>query len=64
MGHVTRVQVLMDGDEGGRFEDYCRERGFKKSTLIARLVREHLDREAFHPQQKLFLQAASRKRRA
>ena len=60
---MTRVQVLMDDDEATRFEDYCRERGFKKSTLIARLVREHLDREAFHPQQSLFVHRAGRKRR-
>lgn len=63
MPKVTRVQVLMDADEAGRFEDYCKERGFKKSTLIVRLVREHLDRESFHPQQQLFT-PAPRKRRA
>jgi hypothetical protein len=63
MPKVTRVQVLMDPDEAVRFQDYCKERGFKKSTLIVRLVREHLDRESFHPQQQLF-SAAARKRRA
>jgi hypothetical protein len=52
----ARIQVLMEEDEAERFEDYCRERGFKKSTLIVRLVREHLDREAFHPQPLLFEQ--------
>ena len=63
MPTVTRVQVLFDEDDAARFDDYCRERGFKKSTLIARLVREHLDREGFHPQQRLF-QTPARKRRA
>lgn len=28
-----------------RFEHYCERRGHKKSTLIARLIREHLDEE-------------------
>ena len=38
-----KITVLLDPDEGARFEAYCEEWGFKKSTLIARLVREHLD---------------------
>lgn len=54
----------MDEDEAARFEEYCRERGFKKSTLIARLVREHLDREEFHPQRELFSEPAARQRKA
>jgi len=39
--------VLLDPGEAERFERYCVERGFKKSTLIARLVREHLDSQGF-----------------
>jgi hypothetical protein len=31
--------------EAAAFERYCARLGFKKSTLIARLIREHLDRE-------------------
>jgi hypothetical protein len=46
---VVRVQVLMKPAEAARFERYCDERGHKKSTLIARLVREHLDREECAP---------------
>jgi hypothetical protein len=42
MGKVT---VLFTDQEEARFAAYCRERGFKKSTLIVRLVREHLDKE-------------------
>ena len=37
-----------------RFDTYCRDKGYKKSTLIARLVREYLDRETFAPQSDLF----------
>lgn len=49
MGEVVRVQVLMKPGEADRFERYCEERGYKKSTLIARLVRDHLDRENVGP---------------
>ena len=37
----------MSDHDAGRFEAYCEAKGFKKSTLIARLIREHLDRENF-----------------
>lgn len=47
MGEVVRVQVLMKPTEAERFERYCADRGHKKSTLIARLVREHLEREGY-----------------
>lgn len=47
MSQTVRVQVLMPPDEAVRFEAFCQERGHKKSTLIARLVREHLDREGY-----------------
>lgn len=36
----------MRPDEASRFEKFCEARGHKKSTLIARLIREHLDRES------------------
>ena len=64
MAGPVRIQVLMPPDEADRFEDYCRERGFKKSTLIARLIREHLEQEHFKPQHELFEAAPEgRKRR-
>jgi hypothetical protein len=50
MSGVVRVQVLMQEAEARRFEAYCLDRGHKKSTLIARLVREHLDRESLETQ--------------
>ena len=55
----ARVQVLMTREEAERFEGYCQERGFKKSTLIARLIREHLDQERYRPQRELLLVSAS-----
>jgi metal-responsive CopG/Arc/MetJ family transcriptional regulator len=54
MTQVARVHVLIPDDEAGRFDAYCKEKGFKKSTLIVRLIREHLDRERFQTQQELF----------
>lgn len=54
MADQVRVQVLMPQDEADRFADYCRDKGFKKSTLIARLVREHMNREGYPPQRDLF----------
>ena len=54
MAELVRVQVLMSKPEAVRFDTYCREKGYKKSTLIARLVREYLDRETFAPQPDLF----------
>lgn len=54
MADSVRVQVLMSREEAGRFEAYCQERGFKKSTLIARLIRDFLAGEHFAQQQALF----------
>jgi hypothetical protein len=45
MSAAVRVQVLMKPEEADRFERFCERRGHKKSTLIARLIREHLDLE-------------------
>ncbi len=39
----SKITVLLDPEEFGRFEAYCESQGFKKSTLIARLIREYLD---------------------
>jgi len=42
---LARVNVLLSVDEAERFSVYCSKNGFKKSTLIARLVREYMERE-------------------
>lgn len=42
-----KITVLLDAEAFARFEAYCEKKGFKKSTLIARLIREHLDSEGF-----------------
>lgn len=60
MSDPSRVHVLLSNDEAKRFDAYCRLKGFKKSTLIVRLIREHLDRENFEAQQNLFERSARR----
>lgn len=60
MSPPARVQVLISEAEAERFEAYCRVKGFKKSTLIARLIREHLDRENFETQLEPFQQSVRR----
>ncbi|KVM59379.1 hypothetical protein WJ58_09215 [Burkholderia ubonensis] len=41
---------MLSETDAVNFEAYCEERGHKKSTLIVRLIREHLEREGY-PQQ-------------
>ena len=45
-----KITVLMEETEFERFDSYCRERGYKKSTLIARLIRQYLDLEGYGAQ--------------
>ena len=45
MAHPARVNVILSQEEAQRFETYCKTKGFKKSTLIVRLIREHLEQE-------------------
>ena len=51
---AARVQVILPEEEATRFDAYCRQKGFKKSTLIARLVRDYLEKENFEHQPELF----------
>ena len=58
---MSKMSVLLGPEEEERFAAYCREKGFKKSTLVARLIREHLDREGFASQRALPLGEKPRK---
>ena len=49
----SKITVLLNPEEYVRFEAFCSERGHKKSTLAARLIRDHLDSEGFRPQREL-----------
>lgn len=55
-----KLSVLLSTEEAERFCAYCTERGHKKSTLIARLIRDHLDREGYAAQPALFPAAPAR----
>jgi hypothetical protein len=41
-----KITVLLDQAEFSKFDQFCYENGFKKSTLLVRLLREFLEREA------------------
>ncbi len=49
-----KVSVLLTEEDASRFDAYCQTKGFKKSTLIVRLIREHMDREHFSMQESMF----------
>jgi hypothetical protein len=43
----VKITVLLKPGEFSRFDAYCEEMGYKKSPLIARLIREYLNHEGF-----------------
>jgi metal-responsive CopG/Arc/MetJ family transcriptional regulator len=45
--NTSKVTVLLPEEEFHRLDGYCRERGYKKSTLVARLIRQYLDLEGY-----------------
>lgn len=61
----VRITVLLEEDVDARFTAFCQDRGFKKSTLAARLIREHLTQEAgpTEPDRRQKSRAISEKRR-
>lgn len=60
MADPVRVQVILNRPDAERFERFCEARGHKKSTLIAKLVRDHLDREGFAAQGDFFSASSGR----
>ena len=42
---MRKISVLLSEPEEARFCAYCKQTGHKKSTLIAHLIKEHLDKE-------------------
>ncbi len=46
MSGNKRISVLLPPDVFRRFNAYCADQGYKKSPLIARLIREHMDEES------------------
>ena len=52
---MAKISVLTERCRRRTFTAYCQEKGFKKSTLTSRLIREHLDREGYASQRQLAL---------
>jgi hypothetical protein len=42
---MVKISVLLPDREDARFCAYCKNKGHKKSTFIAHLIKEHLDNE-------------------
>lgn len=57
----TKITVLLPAEDFKRFDSYCQDQGFKKSTLIARLIRDHLDSAGFGMQRDLPIRLGSEK---
>ena len=49
------ITVILPADDFKRFAAYCAATGHKKSTLVARLIRDHLNAERFMLQKELRL---------
>jgi len=49
----AKISVVLQPQEFDRFDAFCRAQGYKKSTLIVRLIRELMDREGFATQTSL-----------
>lgn len=47
------MSVILTADEFRRFQRFCSRSGYKKSTLVARLIRDYLDAEKFMVQSEL-----------
>jgi hypothetical protein len=54
------ITVILASEDFKRFQAYCSARGHKKSTLAARLIRDHLDGEKFMLQGELGLERLAR----
>ena len=59
---MAKISVLLTDAEDDRFGAYCDQKGYKKSTLIARLIRDYLDKEGYGIQDKLFAEALRHRR--
>jgi len=53
----NKISVVLAAGEFGRFSSYCAEMGFKKSSLIVRLIREHMEREGYGAPRALLMNA-------
>jgi hypothetical protein len=61
---MRKISVLLTEEEFAVFEQYCNERGHKKSTLIAKLIRDRLAEERMVIQRQLFVSTEKSNRRS
>jgi len=52
---MPRISVLLTEDDFVLFRQYCQQQGHKKSTLVAKLIRDLLERERVTSQRPLFV---------
>ena len=50
-----KISVVLTPEDFERYQGYCEEKGFKKSTLISRLVRDHMDAAGYQLQRPLLM---------
>jgi len=50
---TKKVSVVLSVEEYERLTHFCADKGFKKSTLMARLLRDYLDRQGYQTQKGL-----------
>jgi hypothetical protein len=53
----NKITVLLSKEDFEQFAAYCEACGHKKSTLIVRLIREHLEKDGYVYQPNLPFQA-------
>jgi hypothetical protein len=53
-GMTRKISVLLADDDYARFDQYCRDRGHKKSTLASKLIHDLMERECVASQRALF----------
>lgn len=59
---MPKLTVLLEPHLSALFDAYCEKNGFKKSTLVVRLIRDHLRAEGFATQAQMFGETAGEHR--
>jgi hypothetical protein len=50
---TVKLSVLLDPKVAELFDSYCSETGYKKSTLIVKLIKDHLNAKGYAVQLQL-----------
>ena len=60
---MRKISVLLTEEDFELFQHYCDQQGHKKSTLVAKLIRDLLEREHVASQRPLFVSSEKSGRR-